>query len=108
MAKDTLGEFEFLVLLAVMRLGVEAYAVSIVDDIVERTGRSPSRAAVYVTLQRMEKAGIVESALGEPLPERGGKARRYVRVLPEGRRMMSQTKASLRRMWDGLELEPDS
>ena len=108
MPKDTLGEFEFLVLLAVMRLGEEAYAVSIVDQIEERTGRTPSRAAVYVTLQRLEKAGIVESALGEPLPERGGKARRYVRLLPAGKRMMAETQASLRRMWDGLELGIES
>ena len=108
MPKDTLGEFEFLVMLAVMRLGDDAYAVSIVDDIAERTGRTPSRAAVYVTLQRLEKANFVESTLGDPLPERGGKARRYVRLLPAGRRMMAATQSSLRRMWEGLELESEA
>jgi DNA-binding PadR family transcriptional regulator len=106
--KDTLGEFEFLVMLAAVRLGEDAYAVPIIDDITERTGRTPSRASVYVTLRRLEEAGLVESFRGAPLPERGGKSRRYVRVLPPGREMMARTRASLRRMWDGLDLEAHS
>lgn len=104
MPKDTLGEFEFLVLLAVLRLGDGAYAVPVVDEIRERTGRAPSRAAVYVTLQRLEDAGLVESRLGDPLPERGGKARRYVRVRPEGLRLVEETREAFRRMWAGLAL----
>jgi len=102
--KDTLGDFELLVLLAVLRLGDEAYAVPIVDEIEARTGRSPSRSAVYLTLKRLEEAGLVASEMGDPLPERGGKARRYVRVLPEGRRLVRETRAGLRRMWEGLEI----
>lgn len=101
--KETLGEFELLVLLAVMRLGDEAYAVPIVDQIDERTGRTPSRSAVYLTLKRLEEAGLVSSEMGDPLPERGGKARRYVRVLPEGLRLVRETQSGLQRMWDGLE-----
>ena len=101
--KDTLGDFEFLVLLAVLRLGEGAYAVPIVDEITERTGRQPSRAAVYLTLQRLERAGLVSTHLGDPLAERGGKARRYVRVRPEGLRLVRRTRAGLERMWDGLE-----
>ena len=104
MPKDTLGEFEFLVMLAVLRLGDHAYAVPIVDDIVERTGRTPSRASVYVTLQRLEDAGLVESRRSEPLPERGGKSRKYVRLLPEGERLVRVTRSSLERMWDGIEI----
>lgn len=104
MSKDTLGEFEFLVLLAVMRLGEEAYAVPIVDDITERTGRTPSRSAVYVTLQRLEDAGLIESYRSAPLPERGGKSRKYARMLPEGRRLVTDTHGALTRMWDGLAL----
>jgi DNA-binding PadR family transcriptional regulator len=102
--KDTLGDFELLVMLAVLRLGDEAYAVPIVDEIAERTGRSPSRSAVYLTLKRLEEAGLVASEMGDPLPERGGKARRYVQVRPEGLRLVRETQDGLRRMWDGLEI----
>lgn len=101
--KETLGEFELLVMLAVMRLGDAAYAVPIVDEITERTGRTPSRSAVYLTLKRLEEAGLVSSAMGDPLPERGGKARRYVQILPEGLQLVRDTQAGLKRMWDGLE-----
>ncbi len=101
--KETLGEFELLVMLAVMRLGDEAYAVPIVDQIAERTGRTPSRSAVYLTLKRLEESGLVSSEMGEPLPERGGKARRYVRVMPEGIRLVQETQSGLQRMWEGLE-----
>lgn len=100
--KDTLGEFELLVLLAVLRLGDAAYAVPLVDEIRERTGRTPSRSAVYLTLRRLEEAGLIDSHLGDPLPERGGKARRYVRVRPEGVRLVRETRSGLERMWEGL------
>ena len=102
--KGTLGDFEFLVLLAVLRLGDDAYAVPIVDEIEARTGRSASRSAVYLTLKRLEAAGLVTSELGDPLPERGGKARRYVRLLPEGLRLVRETQSGLEAMWDGLGL----
>jgi len=102
--KGTLGEFEFLVLLAVLRLGDDAYAVPIVEEIEARTGRSASRSSVYLTLRRLEEGGLVTSEMGDPLPERGGKARRYVRLLPEGRRLVRETQAGLQAMWDGLEL----
>lgn len=102
--KETLGDFELLVLLAAMRLGDEAYAVPIVEEIESRTGRSASRSAVYLTLKRLEAAGLVESTLGDPLPERGGRPRRYVRLRPEGERLVAETRAGLQRMWAGLDL----
>jgi len=103
MAKDTLGEFELLVLLACMRLGDDgAYAVSIVDEIHERTGRDLHRAAVYVTLQRLEKKGLVSTRLGASLPERGGKARRLVHVEAAGRDAVRDSRTALQRMWGGL------
>lgn len=102
--KETLGDFELLVMLAVLRLGEDAYAVPIVDEIAERTGRSPSRSAVYLTIKRLEEAGLVVSEMGDPRPERGGKARRYVRVRPEGVRLVRETQDGLLRMWDGLEI----
>lgn len=103
MGKDSLGEFEMLVLLACLRLGdAEAYAVSIVDDIFERTGREIHRAAVYVTLQRLEKKGLIATRLGDPLPERGGKARRHVTVQPRGKVAVRASRDAFQRMWTGL------
>ncbi len=104
--KSSLSDFELLVLLAVLRLGDRAYAVPIVDEIHHRTGRHPSRSAVYLTLRRLEESGLVTSEMGEPLPERGGKARRYVRLLPDGLRLVAEARAGLESMWEGLDLAP--
>ena len=80
-----LAEFELLVMLAALRLGPrEAYTVSIVEDIERKTGRSVRRANVYTTLERLEAKGLVSTHLGDPRPERGGKARRLVTVVAEG------------------------
>lgn len=103
METSTLGEFELLVLLASLRIGGdEAYAVSIADEIEARTGRHLHRAAVYVTLQRLEKKGLISTRLGEPRPERGGKARRLVHVEPAGRAAVRQARHAFQRMWVGL------
>jgi len=103
MSKDTLGDFELLVLLACVRLGDErAYAVSIVDEIQARTGRETHRAAVYVTLQRLEKKGLVSTSLGPPADERGGKPRRHVRVEPAGSEAVRSSRQAFQRMWAGL------
>ncbi len=103
MAKRNLGEFELLVLLAVLRLGDEdAYAVSIVDEIGERTGRRVRRAAVYTALQRLESKGLVATWLGEPRPERGGKARRNVRVEADGAEAIREAQSALQNMWRDL------
>jgi DNA-binding PadR family transcriptional regulator len=99
----SLGEFELLVLLACLRLGeANAYAVAIVDEIDRQTGRKIHRAAVYVTLQRLEKKGLVSTHLGEPRPERGGKARRLVRVEGTGVEAVREARHALQRMWVGL------
>src|SRR5207245_3572384 len=74
---SSLGEFEHVVLLAVLRLGDEAYAVSILDEIERCTGRSISRGSVYITLDRLETKGYLRSRLADPTPERGGRAKRY-------------------------------
>jgi DNA-binding PadR family transcriptional regulator len=103
MGKESLGEFELLVLLACIRLGGSAaYAVSIVDEIRERTGRDIHRAAVYVTLQRLEKKRLISTKLGAPIAERGGKARREVHVEPAGLEAVRESRAALQRMWGGL------
>jgi PadR family transcriptional regulator len=103
MGKQGLGEFELLVLLAALRLGEDAHAVSIVDEIGERTGREVLRSAVYVTLQRLEKKGLVTTRIGDPTPERGGKGRRLVRVEAPGLEAVRETQDALRNMWGGLD-----
>lgn len=103
MGDINLGEFELLVLLACLRLGEdEAYAVSIADEIAARTGRSLQRASVYVTLQRLEKKGLVSTRLGDPRPERGGKARRLVCVEAAGRTAVRDARQAFQNMWTGL------
>ena len=109
MGKDTLGELEMLVLLASVRLGPsEAYAVSIVDEIRTRTGRELHRASVYVTLQRLEKKRLISTSLGAPIAERGGKARRLVRVERTGLEAVRQSRDAVQRMWTGLGARLDS
>jgi DNA-binding PadR family transcriptional regulator len=104
-APDTraLGEFEQLVLLAILHRGEEAYGVPIVEEIERRTGREVTRTAVYVALTRLEKRGLVSSRMGDPTPERGGKAKRYFRVEPEAIEKIKASKEALVQMWKGIE-----
>ena len=92
-----------MVLLAILHVKGEAYGVPIVEEIERRTGRTISRAAVYVTLRRLEKRGLVLSWMSEPTGERGGKARRCVRVEPEGVELVRESRRTMERMWDDLE-----
>jgi PadR family transcriptional regulator, regulatory protein PadR len=103
MSHYTLGEFEQLVLLAILRLEGAVYAVPIVDEIERHTGRAVARAAVYVTLRRLEEKGLISSTMSEPLPERGGKARRCVTVEPAGLEALRESRRMLDGMWKGME-----
>src|SRR5262249_5218205 len=85
-----LGEFEQMVLLALVRLGPDAYGATIRREIEARTGRDLAISAVYVTLDRLETKGLVRSRVGEPTPERGGRRRRHFVLLPAGRRAITQ------------------
>jgi DNA-binding PadR family transcriptional regulator len=96
--KGLLGELEQLVLLAVVRLGEAAYAVSIRDEIEDRTGIALGRGTVYVTLDRLDRKGYVTSWFSEPTAERGGKAKRCFRVSAAGRRALEAADAALARM----------
>lgn len=98
----TVGELEVLVLLAVLRLGDGAYGVAIRRELARRTGRSPSRGTVYATLRRLEAKGLLESRMGEPTPERGGRAKRFLSVSPEGLEALRGSLSDLDRMRDGL------
>ena len=103
MSRDLLGEVEHLVLLALLRLDQPAYGVPILDEIAARTGRTPSRAAVYIALQRLEAKRLVASALGDPTPERGGRARRYFELTPSGIEALRDSRRTLVRMWADFE-----
>lgn len=100
---QALGEFEQMVLLAILHVKGEAYGVPIVEEIERRTGRTVSRAAVYVTLRRLEKRGLVTSWMSEPTGERGGKARRCARVEPEGIELLRESRRAMERMWGDLD-----
>jgi DNA-binding PadR family transcriptional regulator len=103
MTHQGLGEFEQLVLLAIVHLRGEAYGIPIVEQIERRTGREVARAAVYVTLRRLEEKGYVSSWIGDPTPERGGKGRRYVKIESKGRRALRESYQLAERMWRGLD-----
>ena len=103
MSHQGLGDFEQMVLLAILQLRGEVYGVPIVDEIERRTGRTVSRVAVYVTLRRLEAKGFVASWMSEPLPERGGKPRRCVRVTPRGLELLHASRDAVDRMWHGLD-----
>ena len=98
-----LGELEQIVLLAVLRLGDEAYAVPILEQIEAQTARKVARGALYTALDRLETKGCLRSRLGDPLPERGGRARRYFTVTPAAVRALKASRAALQRLWKGLE-----
>ena len=101
-----LGEFELMVLLALIRLGDEAYGVPICHEIEERSGREAALGSVYSALERLEEKGLVTSRLGESTAVRGGRAKRYFRVTVQGMRDVRQTQRALISLWRGLpELE---
>lgn len=102
----SLGEFEQIVLLAVLRLGENAYGVTILGEIAARTGREVSPGALYTTLHRMEDKGLVTLRDGSPTPERGGRAKRFVTVTREGRNALASAQAAYRSLLDGLDLLP--
>lgn len=103
-----IGELEQLILLIVLRLGDEAYANPIGDALRRVAGRTVGRGALYTALERLEQKGCVRSTLGEPLRERGGRARRYFTVTGSGLRALRASRRVLLGLWDGLEtkLEP--
>jgi PadR family transcriptional regulator, regulatory protein PadR len=107
MAKPVyLGEFELLVMLAVLRLGDDAYGVPILREIEEQTRRDVAFGTVYATLERLQTKGFVRSNLGDTTHERGGRAKRYFHVTSAGLRTVRETKLGLTRLWQGLrELE---
>jgi PadR family transcriptional regulator PadR len=102
--RDFLGEFEHIVVLALLRLADQAYGVTVRQEIEVRTGREVSIGAIYATLDRLETKGYVKSHLGDPTPERGGRAKRFFHVTAKGVAAVNRTHRALRSMTKGLDL----
>ncbi len=99
----SLGEFEQLVLLAVLKAGDSAYGTRVLEEVRTAGVRRASRGAVYVTLGRLEEKGLLRARPAEAGGERGGRPRRYLRVTSEGLRALRSSRATLLRLWTGLE-----
>ncbi len=95
------GDFEKLILFALLRLGEGAYGVAIRQEIADRTGRAVSIGSIYTALHRLEKRGLVKAWMGEPTATRGGRRKRHYKLLPAGARSLSDSYNALRRMADG-------
>jgi len=98
-----LGEFEQIVMLALVRLGSDAYGASVCGEIERRGGRDVSVSAVHTTLERLEQKGLVRSRLGDPSPQRGGKRKRHYEVVALGMKALQASYRSIRNMADGIE-----
>ena len=98
-----LGEFEQLVLIALVRLGPDAYGATVRREIEARAGREVSISAVYTTLERLEQKGLVRSRIGEPTAERGGRRRRHFELLPLGSRALKVAYDAFTGMTAGVE-----
>ena len=99
----TLGEFEQIVMLALLRLGSDAYGAAVCAEIEKRSGRGVSVSAVHTTLDRLEQKGLVRSRVGDPTPQRGGKRKRHFEVAALGMKALQASYRSIRNMADGLE-----
>ena len=102
MSRVYLGEFELMVLLAVIRLGEDAYGVPIAREIEKRSGREAALGSVYAALERLQEKGLVRSRLGDRTPERGGRAKRFFRATAQGIREVREAQRALTALWHRL------
>jgi PadR family transcriptional regulator PadR len=105
---SSLGEFEQILLLAILRLDDAAYGISIRDEIAVCAGRKTTPGALYTTLDRLEKKGYVRARFGEPTAERGGRAKRFYKVTREGRSRLIDALSAFHRLLGGLNLLGES
>lgn len=103
MTGQTLGEFEHQVLLAILRHGREAYSVSIVRELEERTGKEASTSSVYVALRRLERKGLLSSRLEKPEESGEPYPRRYFRLTDAALEPLRKSRRAYLRLWEGLE-----
>lgn len=102
MSELLLSDQDLVILLAILRLGDEAYGVPLCDEIASVTGKNAALASVYKALERLEAAGLVVSRMGQPSAERGGRAKRFVRVTERGLRAIDATRTALNRLWQDV------
>jgi PadR family transcriptional regulator len=100
--RSYLGEFELMILLTIIHLGEEAYGVPISRQLERYRGRDVAVGSVYAALERLENKGLVSSNLGDPTPERGGKAKRFFQITNEGLRQVHETRRVLTQLWQKL------
>lgn len=100
--QSAVGRFELQVLVAVLALGGEGYAVPIREAVESQSGRAVARGALYTTLSRLEEKGLLRSSLGDATPVRGGRPKRYYDVTPAGRAALRATRDELEKPWRGL------
>ncbi len=105
---EFLGEFEQILLLALVRLEKQAYGMAIRDEIEARTGREVSIGSVYSALDRMERTGFVASRLGDPTSARGGRAKRFYKLERPGVVALHRSRAVLSSLWEGVDLDPEA
>jgi len=98
-----IGELEHMVLLAIVRLGPDAYGMSVLRELAERADRKVSRGALYLVLERLVQKEYLVASMGEPSPERGGRAKRFFQLTDEGREALRASGRSLMALWDGVE-----
>ena len=106
MPKNRLGELELLIMLALLHLGTDAYGISIRQEIERRSGHDVAIGAIYATLARLEEKRFVAPWLSDPLPVRGGRARKHWKLTPLGERALKNAASALAGMLDGLALTP--
>ncbi len=103
MGRDSLGEFEHQLLLAILQQGGESYSVPIVVELEERAGREVTQAAVFIVLQRLEEKGLLRSRMEQD----SGRSRRYFRITASGMRRLRESRQVLLQMWEGLDAALD-
>ena len=102
MTRQHLTDFELMILLAILRVGDEAYGVPIARELEETAGRPVLLGAIYAALDRLEKNGLVSSSIGDPTPERGGRAKKFFTVTAKGMKAIRYTQKALTALWSGL------
>jgi PadR family transcriptional regulator PadR len=102
MSREELGKFELMVMLAVLRVGEDAYGVPVARELEETTHRDVLLGSVYAALDRLETKGLVSSSIGEPTAERGGRAKKYFKVTAKGLREVRDTQRTLVKLWKGV------
>jgi PadR family transcriptional regulator, regulatory protein PadR len=102
MAREYLTDFELMILLAILRVGENAYGLPIAREIEQTGGRTVLLSAIYPALERLEQMGLLTSSYGDPTPERGGRAKRFFKVTARGVKAVKDTQRAFTALWAGI------